>query len=466
MSKSCFRNTDASSRGSLVENKAKPSRFDAAAIKNGRLQVPRSALRFAAAVEFASEPSETEGVIPVSITARSGNALQHFWFGKCIHDLAGMRPASAKLPFDYCHDDREVLGFSDQQEVAAEGLVMHGVLIPHKEQDRVDEVATKAAAGFEWQASIYFDLDTLILEFVPEGESVEVNGQAFEGPGVIFREWMLRGAAICPYGYDPATSVQFSNNPGDVVAVSFTEKSAMATKPKPKPTALNKPAPNRHARRQTAALSRTGAANPKNRLAKPKPTSQRPPAAGRMAAGSEEEEEEGLESDPEELESDEDADPDAATETEEERDCDCPEGEECNCDEEAETDPDAEDPVEMEAEEEGDKPKQSAKLSQRQQLQRYINAFGAARGAKWFAAGLTFAQAQSKFTAVLTKQNGELRKKVGELTAQVTALGGEEEPVTFTSTDERPKPTGKPSKLAVNLPAGAAKFAASLKLPK
>lgn len=433
---------------STLTKSRKKTQFNPSEIKDGRLKVPAAALRFGAEVQFADQPAEAQGdVIPVSILARSGNALQHWWFGKCIHDLTGMQPASAKLPFDYCHDDREVLGFSDSQEVTDDGLVMHGALLPFKDGDRVDEIVSKANRGAEWQASIYFDADNLVLEYVPDGMSVDVNGQTFDGPGVVFRQWVLRGAAICPYGYDSQTSVQFSNQ-GDELAVSVQEP-LMATKPKK--TALSKPAPNRHDRRKAASLAKGS---------KPKTA----PAAGALtksktkleASEEDDDDEDVAEASAEEM----DDDPEADSEAEDA--CECAGEEGCECDEKD----DEEDPVEMDDDEAGKQ--KAAKLATRKEAQRFVTAFGASLGGKWFAQGLTFEQAQSKFNAALLQQNKKLKSRVGELSAQVTALGGEEEPVSFTPADEKPGKAApaRVAKFSGHLPAGAAKFAASLKLPK
>ncbi|MEA2491845.1 MAG: hypothetical protein QOH21_3637, partial [Acidobacteriota bacterium] len=230
-------------------------RFDAAAIASGKAKVPAAALRFEADVDI--NDAGGDGNIPVTVRARSGNVLKHWYWGAIVHDFAGMRAASAQLPFDYCHREDEVLGYSDQQDVSSGELVMTGVLIPFKAEDRVDEITHKSANGFQYQASIYFDPDELILEYVPEGFTAAVNDGQVEGPCIIARQWMLRGAALCPYGKDPNTSAQFSaSQPGDEVAVCFQEPgsqepSAMTTKK----TKLSAAKPNRHERRKAAALS-------------------------------------------------------------------------------------------------------------------------------------------------------------------------------------------------------------------
>lgn len=448
------------------------ARFDAAAIAGGRLTIPRAALRFDADAEV-DDQADDDGTVAVAMRARSNAVLDHWYFGRIVHDFAGMRPASPKLPFDYCHNEAEVLGYSDEQEIDADGLVMRGRLIPFTDTDRASEVIHKSRRGMEYQGSIYFDPFELVLEYVPQDQAAEVNGDTFEGPGVIARQWMLRGAAVCPYGYDPNTAVALSQSPGeaDAVAVSFLESPAMAKKTK----FSKKPAtPNRHERRKAAALT--------GKKAKAKPAATKHAAGQRPGKPKTKFEADGDdEDDAEEMEAGDEED---GTETE--GDCDCVGEEGCECDE---ADPDAEEPVEMEGdedegeadgedeadedddEEELEATKQTAgkkaagKLTPAQkEARRFITAFGP-QGGIWYASGLSFTQAQAKFNAATQAENAKLKKQVASQAAQLNALRGEADPVTF-----EPEEAGKKKKAGgkqiTGLTSGAAKFAGAIKLPK
>ncbi len=65
-------------------------------------------------------------------------------------------------------------------------------------------------AGIPFEGSIFFD--DAILEYVDEGFQTEVNGETFHGPGVVVREWVLRGCAVCPYGADGSTNSSFAES--------------------------------------------------------------------------------------------------------------------------------------------------------------------------------------------------------------------------------------------------------------
>lgn len=68
---------------------------------------------------------------------------------------------------------------------------------------------------------------------------------------------------------------------------------------------------------------------------------------------------------------------------------------------------------------------------------RFIAAFGAANGGQWYAAGLSFEQAQAKHAEVLAAENAELRRRLA------AAGGGEDAPVAFQPSGEDGRTGGK-----------------------
>jgi hypothetical protein len=143
---------------------------------------------------------------PVRLVARSGKAIEHWYWGNVVHDLAGMRLHKSRLPIDYVHDSKEIIGYLNRFDTSSGDLVTTGALVPYKDGDRATEILHKMKAGVPYEASINFGGDGIKVEEVFAGQTVEVNGAQFVGPGVIVREFPLRGVAICPYGADANTS--------------------------------------------------------------------------------------------------------------------------------------------------------------------------------------------------------------------------------------------------------------------
>lgn len=216
-------------------------------------KVPARALRFNAGLEITQPTALAAGeggsglpAAPVKLVALSGEIVNHWWFGPVIHDLAGMTPAADKLPLDYCHFCDEVIGFSDKQDVTSGQLVMSGQLVPFTAEDRASEVLFKGKSGVPYQASIYFDPGEMVIEEVPAGMSTQVNGKELPGPLTVFRQWKLRGAAVCPYGMDSHTETQFSANDQKEVEIKCkgeqtAEAAAEPTEVAPEATAESNP---------------------------------------------------------------------------------------------------------------------------------------------------------------------------------------------------------------------------------
>jgi len=193
-------------------------------------KVPATALRNRIGrFEFSDNGEDTSG-IPFRMVARSGDSIEHWYWGNVVHDLAGMHMHKERLPIDYGHDEKEIIGYADSFDTSSGDLVVRGMLIPTNSNDRATEVATKAKQGVPYEASINFGGDSTIIEEIEEGESVRVNGRDFVGPLTIFRVWPLRGIAVCPYGQDANTSTEFAAGKTVNVSIAKPERKGLASK--------------------------------------------------------------------------------------------------------------------------------------------------------------------------------------------------------------------------------------------
>lgn len=186
---------------------------------------PVSAFSIKGSVEAFVAGQKVDGDVPVKIVARSAGVVDVPLMGKVVHDFAGMT-VKDRFPLDYQHDPKLVIGFGvgSEIEVADEGAVIKGLLTPMTTDDMASRVAHNMSRGVPYEASIYFPPskpDDVLVEFVPEGNVAEVNGQQFAGPVNVIRKWPLRGVAITPYGMDSATSAEAMSNEQRECAVSF-----------------------------------------------------------------------------------------------------------------------------------------------------------------------------------------------------------------------------------------------------
>jgi len=200
-------------------------------------KVPSNALSTPiGAWEFAESEDPRRGHI--KLVARSGEPIDHWWWGRVVHDFSGMRLYKDRCTLDYNHWQDEVLGYADRFDVSNGELAVEGELISLRDDDRANEVLQKGLAGVPWEASIKFDPhDKLRIEELADGVTAEVNGRTVTGPVTILREWTLRGIAICPYGTDPNTSSEFSGRATGEVDISvFTMEGDMSKDNSPEKT--------------------------------------------------------------------------------------------------------------------------------------------------------------------------------------------------------------------------------------
>ncbi len=168
-------------------------------------QIPAGACVLSVGEFELGDNGENAKTAPVRLVARSGKAIEHWFWGRVVHDLAGMHLHKSRVPIDYVHDSKEIVGYLNKFDSTSGNLVTSGALVPFKDSDRATEIVHKMKAGVPYEASIFFGGDGIKIEDVPEGMVAKVNGYQFDGPGIIVREWPLRGVAICPYGADANT---------------------------------------------------------------------------------------------------------------------------------------------------------------------------------------------------------------------------------------------------------------------
>ena len=168
-------------------------------------RIPASACTFEIADPEVGDNGAGAKTAPVRLVARSGKPIEHAYWGRVVHDLSGMHLSKPRVVLDYNHDAKEVIGYLNRFDSASGDLVVTGALVPFKDSDRATEIMHKMKAGVPYEASINFGGDGIKVQDIEDGETTEVNGAQFDGPGVVIREWPLRGVAICPYGADGNT---------------------------------------------------------------------------------------------------------------------------------------------------------------------------------------------------------------------------------------------------------------------
>ena len=176
----------------------------------GNREIPSNAALFACEMQL-GDNGDGAKTAPVTMVARTGDAIQHWYWGQVVHDLDGMKMRKPRIRIDYCHQSDVPMGYVNKADTSSGDLVVSGALIPRDDKpgDMVSEVLFYGRQGVPYEASIDFR-DEMTVEEVEPGVEVEVNGRSYVGPLTIIREWYLRSMGICPDGADPNTSAQFN----------------------------------------------------------------------------------------------------------------------------------------------------------------------------------------------------------------------------------------------------------------
>ena len=147
-----------------------------------------------------------EGKLPTfRMVAYTGDAMRlAYWQYPVVADLAGITIPSQSLPVRFQHDTSAGVGHTTRIAIEDGKLMAEGVVSRDTEQAR--EVVSSAKKGFPWQASMLASV--LQREFIPEDQSVLVNGREFKGPVYVARKAVLAEISFVDLGADRNTSVK------------------------------------------------------------------------------------------------------------------------------------------------------------------------------------------------------------------------------------------------------------------
>lgn len=193
--------------------------------------IPADALRFDAPLEFeVGDLREDPLRVPIRILARSGEAVEHPFWGLIAHDLSGMTPRKPRIQIDWRHIHGDAIGVATEFDTSSGDLFIEGELVSTQEDDLAGQIIRKGQAGIPYEASIDFNGPGLVLEEIGPGATAQVNGRTITGPAVIVREWQLRSVAVVPFGADDQTDSEFADEQQNVRVTFHTKDEPMATK--------------------------------------------------------------------------------------------------------------------------------------------------------------------------------------------------------------------------------------------
>jgi hypothetical protein len=116
-----------------------------------------------------------------------------------------------KIPLDVDHNPDDSVGYLNKFDTSSGQLECDGVIVIADPDTQA--LYDKMASGVPYEASIEHRLDDdTLLEYVPEGYTTTINAtsdngpETVQGPVTIVRQWALKSVAITKFGADDATS--------------------------------------------------------------------------------------------------------------------------------------------------------------------------------------------------------------------------------------------------------------------
>jgi hypothetical protein len=150
------------------------------------------------------EATEGKGPPRFTMFANSGQVPMKVrgFFDPVVVDMAGAKFEKTKTPIIFDHDTTKRVGHTTSQTITKDGVKAEGVV--SSSSDHAKQFVADSKAGFPFQVSIGASVDKGF--YVPEGQSVLVNGTEFQGPIVVAQEVTIRELSIAVLGADSSTS--------------------------------------------------------------------------------------------------------------------------------------------------------------------------------------------------------------------------------------------------------------------
>ncbi len=146
------------------------------------------------------EAAADEGALPrFSMVAYSGGRMRIAGFPhSVVVDLAGLNVPDQSVPIRLDHKSNQGVGHTTRIEAHEGQLIAEGLI--SRETSWARDVARSGSNGFPWRASIGGPV--MEVDFVPAGQTVEVNAQTFEGPLHVVRQMTLKEISFVDSGAD------------------------------------------------------------------------------------------------------------------------------------------------------------------------------------------------------------------------------------------------------------------------
>jgi len=158
-----------------------------------------------------------------------GSIVKHWYWGNMAFDLETIRLSKNKIPILVDHrTDLRIgysTGFSKDGKFVLEGKYLKG-------SEEAERIKRDEQDGFPFEASLRFDPAKTKIQYVREGQTVDINGRKMTGPGTVFTNTTIMEGSVTVFGALANTSAEsFVNIDNEREITMFTIESLKAEQP-------------------------------------------------------------------------------------------------------------------------------------------------------------------------------------------------------------------------------------------
>jgi hypothetical protein len=153
----------------------------------------------------ASASNDGAKLATFAMLAYTGGQLElEGWMHPVVIDLTGIEGVDKQRPAFRDHDPAKIVGHTTQITVTDSQITASGICSGGNAW--AAEVVAAGLNGFPWQASV--GAKVITNEFIPDGQTVLVNGRSFTGPVNVARRTCLGEISFVALGADDNTSAR------------------------------------------------------------------------------------------------------------------------------------------------------------------------------------------------------------------------------------------------------------------
>lgn len=175
-----------------------------------------TSLAFTCPINIEAAAADEKAVPKFSMVAYTGGLMRIEGFQHpVVVDLEGISIDRQNIPIRLDHNPKQGVGHTERVVIENSQILADGLI--SRDTSWARDVTRSGQRGFPWQASIGASI--LDAQFIPNGQTVHVNGRTFDGPLYVVRKSILKEISFVDNGADANTSAKIAAQSGETASM-------------------------------------------------------------------------------------------------------------------------------------------------------------------------------------------------------------------------------------------------------